>query len=177
MTNLRHYDHLGTARFVTFSCYHRYRLLRSPHVIDVFIDELERIRRQYRLRLYGYVVMPEHVHLVVWPPDGVELGRVIGQMKSLSARRSLGLLKEGRGVSVDRLRVARDGVKRLAFWQSRCYDHNCRTAEAVREKIEYCHKNPVTRGLVATAGDWRWSSHNWYAGEQDVPLAMDALEV
>jgi putative transposase len=43
----------------------------------------------------------------------------------------------------------------------------------VKEKIEYCHKNPVTRGLVLTPGDWKWSSYNWYEGQSDVPIRMD----
>jgi putative transposase len=44
------------------------------------------------------------------------------------------------------------------FWQKRCYDHNCRTNETVLENIKYCHKNPVTRGLVKDPGDWQWSA-------------------
>jgi putative transposase len=173
MTQLRHFDHLGTARFVTFSCYHRFRLLTSSDLIETFIAEIEEIRHKYCLKLYGYVVMPEHVHLVLWPPDSVKLGRVIGQLKSLSARRMLPLLRTQRGGSLDRLRVDRDGEHRLAFWQARCYDHNCRTSETVKEKIEYCHKNPMVRGLVAEPGDWPWSSYKWYAGCEDVPLSMD----
>jgi putative transposase len=173
MTRLRHYDHLGTARFVTFSCYHRFRLLTSTPIIQAFLDELAAVRDRYRLKLYGYVIMPEHVHLVLWPPDSVRLGVVIGQLKSLSARRMLPLLRIQRGVPLDRLEVRRDGEGRLAFWQARCYDHNCRTSDIVREKIEYCHKNPVVRGLVNSPEEWRWSSYNWYTGCQDVPLSMD----
>lgn len=112
----------------------------------------------------------------LWPPDSVQLGRLIGQLKSLSARRMLPLLQSQRASSLDRLAVERDGESRLAFWQVRCYDHNCRTPDAVREKIEYCHKNPVARGLVSDPADWCWSSYNWYAGRDDVPISMDEPE-
>ena len=161
------------ARFVTFSCYHRFRLLTSPAVIQVFLDELDGVRSRHSLRLFGYVIMPEHVHLVLWPPDRLKLGVVIGQLKSLSARRMLPLLQNRRGSTLDRLEVKRGGENRIAFWQIRCYDHNCRTPETVREKIVYCHKNPVVRGSVSDPADWRWSSFNWYAGREDVPISMD----
>jgi putative transposase len=173
MTKLRHLDHLSTARFVTFSCYHRFRLLTSPAVIEVFMDELMAVRKQCGIRLYGYVVMPEHVHLVLWLPDTLKLGRVIGRLKSQSARRMLPLLQGGLGMRVDRLRISRAGEDRLVFWQIRCYDHNCRSAETVKERVDYCHKNPVKRGLVGEPGEWRWSSYNWYAGDSDVPISMD----
>jgi putative transposase len=176
MTQLRHFDHLNTARFVTFSCFHRFRLLTSPAVIEVFLEELDGVRNRHGLKLYGYVVMPEHVHLVLWPPDTVKLGVVIGQLKSLSARRMLPLLRVQRGTALDRLEVRRSGEGRLVFWQIRCYDHNCRTPEIVREKIEYCHKNPVVRGLVSDPAEWRWSSYNWYLGCTDVPISMDEAD-
>lgn len=173
MTDLQHFDHLNTARFVTFSCYHRFRLLTSTNIIQVFVDELTAVRERCGFKLYGYVVMPEHVHLVLWLPDTMKLGSVIGEVKSLSARRMLPLLRSAPGIRTDRLIATRAGESRLVFWQIRCYDHNCRTPDTVREKIEYGHKNPVTRGLVKEPGEWRWSSYNWYAGRSDGPIAMD----
>ncbi len=117
--------------------------------------------------------MPEHVHLVLWLPDKIKLGSVVGELKSKSARRMLPLLIDTRGRPADRLTAHRAGESRLVFWQIRCYDHNCRGPQTVKEKIEYCHKNPVSRGLAKGPEGWRWSSYNWYAGETDVPIAMD----
>ncbi|MBU0983419.1 MAG: transposase [candidate division Zixibacteria bacterium] len=177
MTQLRHYDNLGTARFVTVSCYHRYRLFSNAVVIRLFLEELDQIRSRYDLRILGYVVMPEHVHVVVWPLDGLAFGRVVGELKSRSARAILAHLRTESTRPLDRLSVTRDGEKRTVFWQRRCYDHNCRTPEAVREKINYCHMNPVKRGLVRSPCDWRWSSFNWYEGKRDVPLDVDEWEL
>lgn len=170
MPKLRHYDHLDTARFVTFSCFRRHQLLTTPAIVTAFLRSLQSVRERYAIRIFGYVVMPEHVHLVLHPPDGLRLGPVIGEVKSQSAGRIIaeGLVRLPRDCT-----VVKDGRRRQAFWQPRCYDHNCRTPEAVREKINYCHTNPVVRGLVAESGQWAWSSYNWYAGEEDVPLAMD----
>ena len=77
MPRLRHFDNLNTARFITFSCYHRYRLLTDSSLIGTFVNELDRIRTRWCLKLFGYVIMPEHVHLVLLPPDGVAMGRVM----------------------------------------------------------------------------------------------------
>ena len=172
MSRLRHYDHLYTVRFVTFSCHHRKQLLCDPETITVFLDELDRLRREYQVRLYGYVVMPEHVHLVLLPPDGVRLGPLIGELKSRSAGR---IISERIVKLAEDCLITKDGVTRFAFWMSRCYDHNCRSASAVIEKINYCHKNPVLRGLVSRPDQWRWSSFNWYAAATDVPIEMDVL--
>ena len=176
MPKLRHYDHLNTARFITFSCYHRYRLLREATVIRTFLAELNRLRDR-GVKILGYVVMPEHVHLVLLPPELMKLGKEIGRLKSRSARRILPLLERIPGLSLDRLTVRRGDETRRVFWQSRCYDHNCRSPETVREKIEYCHKNPVTRGLVQDPSDWPWSSYRWYMGLEGVELEIDGLEL
>ncbi len=72
--------------------------------------------------------------------------------------------------------VRRNAKSRFVFWQRRCYDHNCRTVEAVREKIKYCHMNPVKAGLVNDPLDWPWSSYRHYVGRDDAVLEIDGFE-
>jgi len=60
---LKRYQQSKQSHFVTFSCYHRLPHLRDERLRDMFVACLERMRRNYRFRVYGYVVMPEHVHL------------------------------------------------------------------------------------------------------------------
>jgi putative transposase len=163
MPRLRHYDNLGTARFITFSCFQRHPLLRDDAIVMELLKHVSSLRTECEIRILGYVVMPEHVHLVLHPPDGLELGVVIGQLKGRSARALMPLIGAA---------LCRSDAK-PAIWQRRCYDHNCRTEEFVREKIRYCHFNPVHRGLVSTPLDWPWSSFRWYEGHRDVPLATD----
>ena len=160
MPRLRHYDDSGTARFVTFCCYRLENYLDDLRAVELTVKYIDAVRSKQDLRLLGYVIMPEHVHLVLLPPDGTKLGLVIREIKSRMAREYFS--KHSPTASGKRV-----------FWQRRCYDHNCRTVESVTEKINYCHNNPVRRGLVAGPGDYEWSSHNWYQGKRDVPLAMD----
>ena len=163
MTRLRHYDDLGTARFVPFSCFMRRPCLLEDRAMPILASEIDRARNKLGFRLLGYVFMPEHVHFVLWPPVGMKLGLVIGGIKGWTARRYFA----GTGIG------ARGGAR--VFWQRRCYDHNCRAPETVREKINYCHNNPVRRELVSAPSDWTFSSFNAYQGAQDVPLTIDPI--
>ena len=66
---LKRFQQSGQTHFVTFTCYHRRHYFDSPAVYDLFVEVLENTRRRFALRVYGYVVMPEHVHLLVSEPE------------------------------------------------------------------------------------------------------------
>jgi len=171
VTKLRHIENTGAARFITFTCYKRHRYLSGPASRKAFLDELGRLRTEHEVRVLGYVLMPEDVHLVLDPPEDTKLGILIGQMKARSARVILSQLQRNGGKVLERS----DG--RAAIWQRRCYDHNCRTSEIVVEKIRYCHNNPVKRGLVSEPGDWPWSSYNWYHGRREGEFEIDGIKL
>ena len=163
MVKLRHFDNVGTARFVTFNCYRNEHGFQSESSKSDFLIFLNEARDNHKFKIFGYVIMPTHVHLILYPPDGMKLGLVIGEIKSRFARHILSKVKK----SQDSIGV---------FWQKRCYDHNCRTPETVIEKINYCHTDPVRSGIVQEQSQWKWSSYNWYNGEEDVPLIMDEMK-
>jgi putative transposase len=169
MPRLRHLDALGTTRFVTFTCYRRHQYLTTDLARQVLIQGLVHLRMQRDVRILGWVLMPEHVHFVLLPPEGLRLGEAMGRFKNWTARQILSA-SEFKGVVLYR----NDG--RRALWQRRSYDHNCRTPEVVRQKIEYCHKNPVRRGLADCPSEWPWSSYNWYRHEGLILLDIDGIE-
>ena len=177
MPNLKHFDGFGTIRFVTFSCHKRLPLLVDEKDILIFLNYLSEIKDKYEIKLFSYVIMPEHIHLVMLPKDTDKLGLIIGKLKSLSAREILGRWQSINHSILGDLRVLRDGMSKHAFWQKRCFDFNCRTRESAIEKINYCHKNPVTRGLVKNPEDWRWSSYKWYLNKKPGIIEIDILEV
>jgi putative transposase len=150
---------------VTFSTYKWIRALEDDLLKIIVLDELKALRTAYGIKTFGYVIMPDHIHLVLLPPNGIELGRIIGQLKSRCARRYF----------ASRTDLPKDKTKIL--WLKRCYDHNCRNLQAVVEKITYCHNNPSQAGLVSEPGRWKWSSFGWYEGRRDGPLEIDAIEM
>jgi REP-associated tyrosine transposase len=126
--------------FLTFSCYHRLQHLRSAALRDEFERSLERMRERYQFVVAGYVVMPEHVHLLVSEPRSGTLSQAIQALK---------------------ISVAKGSGER-PFWQARYYDFNVHSSEKVTEKLRYIHRNPVARGLVNRPEDWAWSSFRHY---------------
>lgn len=70
----------------------------------------------------------------------------------------------------------RGGSRERLFWQSsEGYDRNIEEPRTLRAMIDYLHLNPVRRGLVARAADWRWSSAGWYEGEPKIDLIPDPI--
>jgi putative transposase len=170
MPKLRHFDRLGTARFVTFTCFQRYPYLSEDYARRILLEGLVHLRTHREIRILAWVAMPDHVHLILHPPTGLKLGPAIGRLKNWTARQILNAPEFG-GVELHRS----DG--RQALCQRRFYDHSCRSLETVRQKIDYCHMNPVSTGLVEQPCDWPWSSYNWYRGAAPVVLDIDGIEL
>jgi putative transposase len=141
---LKRFQQTRQIHFLTFSCYHRQPKFTNASACGTFVDALERVRQNYNLCVYGYVVMPEHVHLLVNEPERSTLAQAIKSLKQGVARR-LALRAED------------------SFWQARYYDFNVWSEKKFVEKLRYVHRNPVKRGLVARPEDWRWSSFRHYA--------------
>jgi putative transposase len=140
---LQRFQETGRSHFATFSCYHRQQLFTADSAKRTFERALERVRRSFGLQVYAYVVMPEHIHLLVSEPE--------------------------RGLLADALKSLKQGVSRRLvgeaehFWQKRYYDFNVRNYRQFVEKLRYIHRNPVKRELCERPEDWEWSSFRQYA--------------
>ena len=86
-TRLVRYHQARDLHFITFTCYHRHAYLTDPSTRDLFQQMLEETRRLYRFYINGYVVMPEHVHLLVSEPERRLLSVAIQALKQSVARR------------------------------------------------------------------------------------------
>jgi len=137
---LKRYQQEGDDHFITFSCHNRKPYLNTQASRDIFLDSLERTRNQYQFELLGYVVMPEHVHLLINEPPKDPLSKALQALKISVSRR----------------------LKQRPFWQPRYYDFNVFTHNKRVEKLKYMHRNPVTRGLVTRPEDWPWSTYRHY---------------
>src|SRR5215470_3942106 len=141
---LKRFQEARCLHFITFSCHHREPLLGTARARDVFEETFEQARRWYGFYVRGYVVMPEHVHLLISEPERAKLSTALQMLKQNVSRKLR--LPEG-----------------SPFWEPRYYDFNV-WGEAKRvEKLRYIHRNPVRRGLVKRPEDWKWSSFRHYA--------------
>ena len=155
---LKRYQQSKQTHFVTFSCYRRLPRLGNSRLRDIFVECLERTRRNYRFRVYGYVAMPEHIHLLVSEPEVELLATAIQALKVAVVRRAV------------LHRVEENGT----LWQKRYYDHNVRTQQSFVEKLRYIHRNPVKRGLVEKPENWKWSSFRHYALAEIGPVEIES---
>jgi putative transposase len=137
---LKRRERKGQLHFVTFSCWGRKPYLSTTDAKDIFEDSLRRMAVRYGCPVIGYVVMPEHVHLLLGEPHGALVGEAVQALKLSVTRRS----------------------PQRPFWLARYYDFNIYSEEKRAEKLKYMHRNPATRGLVDQPEDWAWSSYQYY---------------
>jgi putative transposase len=142
-SGLKRFQKAESLHFVTFSCFRRLPLLEAPGARETVEAVLEQVRARHQARVYGYVLMPEHVHLLINEPPRILLAQFLKAVKQVTSRKLRG--------------------PREKFWQDRYYDSNVRGEEARSEVVRYIHRNPVKRGLVGRPEDWPWSSFRHYA--------------
>jgi putative transposase len=138
---LKRFQESGQSHFVTFSCYHRRALFTTN------AHRRSRLRwsvsSSFDLCVCGYVVMPEHVHLLLGEPQSKTLADALKSLKQGVSRQLIGELEH--------------------FWQKRYYDFNIRDEQQFGEKLRYIHRNPLKRGLCKWPDEWEWSSFRHYA--------------
>lgn len=142
-SGLKRFQTAESLHFITFSCFLRLPLLEAPGSRDTVEVVMEQTRTRHQARIYAYVLMPEHVHLLVNEPPRILLAQFLMALKQVTSRRLRGSHEQ--------------------FWQNRYYDRNIYGEKARSEVIRYIHRNPVARGLVVKPEDWEWSSFRHYA--------------
>ena len=149
--------------------------MKTARARDIFVQELGRVRDEMGFRLVGYVVMPNHVHLLISEPKQGTPSSVLHKLKLRVSRR---MGKPRRSGSTAQLRFPFEKVEGppRAFWQARFYDFNVYTKGKKIEKLNYMHANPVKRRLVEHPGEWPWSSWGYYREGGAGLVRVDVVE-
>ena len=146
--------------FITFSCYRRLPFLGTVRARNSLVQAIDDVRKREGFKLVGYVIMPEHVHLLISEPP---FGTPSSMLRTLKQQTSQ--------------KVRRSSAARLPqFWQRRFYDFNVWSQKKKVEKLAYMHQNPVKRGLVENLKDWPWSSYAFYQGKGEILIPVDSVE-
>ena len=169
---LKHFQQSGQLHFLTFSCCRRRPNLATPDSRACFESSLERVRQSYGLCVYGYVVMPEHVHLLFSEPGRGDPSVVMKVLKPSFAHKLLARLRATtRPPSLSDTVHSADHI-----WQRRFYDFVVFNEQKRVEKLRYMHRNPVVRGLVQEPEQWNWSSYRHYALGEPGPVLVNQLQ-
>lgn len=134
----RFYAQPGNICSVTVAVRGRRPIFKAPEVAAAAVDVLRALAVKTEVLVWGYCIMPDHVHLVLGPSQGCDIISFVGQYKNLAQRAAWGCGVNG------------------SFWQKSFYDHFLRAEEQVESVVEYVLNNPVRQGLVE-----RWSDYQF----------------
>jgi putative transposase len=158
------------AHFVTFSCHKRRRLLDEDQPKRIVLGQLNDQLFRQSARCIGFVVMPDHVHAIIWFPQTRQLSRFMQGWKRLS---SFHIRQWYRQHNARYFHHAEMGA---TLWTPKYYSFELYSRLKVEEKLDYMHLNPVRAGLVDRPDDWRWSSARWYLERRTVGVPIHWIE-
>lgn len=176
----RTWNEPGHAHFITYSCHRRLPLLTRDRTRLWAIETLAAVRERFQVALWAYVVMPEHVHVLLRPRDAeYDVSRILVALKQPVAKAARQWMEDhGRRDWIERLSVTYPSRRVFRFWQpGGGFDQNVFKEKSVPAIIDYIHANPVRRELVNDPLDWEWSSARFWEGRGDSPLRMDEIDV
>ena len=181
----------GQLQFLTSSTYRRARLFESDRMAGAerssalrwtFVEVLGRLRTQMGFLLIGWVLMPDHFHLLIKPEPAESTSRIMQELKKRTAQSILSALSENQhvpwcGKMLARLRLPPTvhADSQFRVWQRRYYPFGVYSEKKRLEKLNYMHHNPVKQGLVSSPDEWLWSSFRFYYLNDSSVLRMDRL--
>ncbi len=160
------YDKEGHAQFITFSCYKRRNLLDDNSLKKIVTGVLNHQLTKQAGNCAGFVVMPNHIHAVLWFPVPDQLRHFIKQWKQISSFRIKKELRKNLK-AYNSLIGLNDPV-----WQAGYYAMNIYAEQKLREKINYIHNNPVRAGLIDTPEGWIYSSEQFFSQGKSVGIPI-----
>ncbi|MFO0173334.1 MAG: REP-associated tyrosine transposase, partial [Aphanizomenon sp.] len=138
-------------------------LFGNMEIVQIIIDSLNFLQCQQRLKLYGYVIMENHLHLIA---AAANLSKEIGNFKSFTARSIIDLLeKNNANYILNQLefhKLKHKIKQEYQLWQEGFHPQEIANEEMFIQKLEYIHNNPVRRGYVDDPAHWRYSSYRNY---------------
>ena len=158
------------AHFVTFSVARNRRLLDHDHPKRIVLGVLNEELTQHEARCVGFVVMPEHVHAIVWFRAAGRLSRFMHGWKRKTSYHIRTWYRQAEP------RYFEGFGEGNCFWQPKYHSFEIYERSKLEQKLDYIHANPVRRGLVKEATDWKWSSARWYARRESVGVPIEWVE-
>ena len=162
----------GSIFYITSNIYNRICLFTRPSFIIPIIDSLNYYRYQYPCKLIGYVIMPDHIHLLIWPQDTHIVTEFMRDFKRFTSGRITRQAKlEGITNWVEKFEEAGKETNRAEskVWQDSFWEQSIYTQKFLEQKLNYIHLNPVRAGLCAGIEDYLYSSYrNYYLGDSQL---------
>lgn len=165
--------------FISGYIRHRIPLFQlRPAFAQLFLESLCFYRERSGLQIFGYVVMPDHYHLVLGLPEGTRLSDFLRDFKSFLGKQFVErLAAEGTNALLRRFRISQARKRHrdptYAIFQPDNDDRVIYSEQFFRQKLDYVHANPLRKDLVETAADYPWSSCRSYVTGEPHPIPLD----
>ena len=166
----------GHAHELTCSCFQQQPFLTGDMARNWLVDAIKLARQRHSFHLWAYVIMPEHVHILLWPTTpAYDISKILATIKLPVTRRALNHVRKIAPRFSNRMRdLQPNGDIHYRFWQrGGGYDRNSTEPRTIWSQIEYIHDNPRRRGLCERPEDWYWSSAGIYSCLRDGPVSID----
>ena len=177
---VRRYNEPGHAHALTFSCFRRQPFLSGDLARKWLVDAIDHARSYHHFHLWSWVIMPEHVHLLIWPTEAnYSISRILSSLKQPVSRRALSYARRFAPQVLKRMEHKRpNGDVSWRFWQrGGGYDRNITESATLQAEVDYIHANPVRRGLCERPADWKWSSASEVMNPGSGPLSLDLSDI
>jgi len=165
--------------FLTFTVIEWIDVFTKPEYFTVLLDSLKYCQNNLGLKIYGYVFMTNHVHLLCQAKEGYQLSRIVLSYKRFTTEKIKPLiLKDSRkyiGGLISSSFYKKDDNK-FQLWQEYNYPEVIASKEFFSEKLKYIHNNPVKKGYVIKSEDWLYSSVEFYLTGKVGLLEIDDIE-
>jgi REP-associated tyrosine transposase len=175
---VKRYNITGHGHVLTFSCYHKYPLLSKARACIWLSEAINSSAKRHSISIAGYVIMPDHVHLLAIPKKSeYDISVFLKGIKQTVARKAKSWLIENDSGWLSKLEIVNGKGKRVfRFWQpGGGYDKNVTDGIAARAALNYIHNNPVRKKLVDKPTDYKWSSSRFYEFKQQGPIIVESL--
>lgn len=166
----------GSIFYITSNVYDRINIFTRPSFIIPTIDSLNYYRYQYACKLLGYVIMPDHIHLLIWPKDAHVITDFMRDFKRFTSGRITRQAKlEGKIDWIEKFEEAGKETGRADYkvWQDSFWEQNIYTQKFLEQKLNYIHMNPVRAGIVAEPSKFPYSSYRNYEFDDNTLIEVD----
>ncbi len=168
------YNTPGDAHELTFSCFRRRKFLWKDRTREYVIRAVQNARDTHHFHLWAYVIMPEHVHMIIFSPDEkYDVSMIAKSIKQSVSRRAINYLRRDNPTGLELLKTDQKNTPYRFWLAGGGYDRNVNTNSALEHMVHYTHNNPVRRGLVDDPAAWKWSSYNEWHHPGSGPLSLD----
>lgn len=158
MPTFRRYPNVGSPYLVTTTVKARQPLFVERAYCEIVAGCIQYLRTNLGHQVHAFVIMPDHIHLVVTPKAGNTVSQVMHTLKLYTARQ------------IDAIIGSKGGI-----WQPRFYERALRTARDLEQALTYVHNNPVKAGLTDSPEQYYWSSYRACLLGQPVPIGIDPV--